>query len=88
MPTTVSLKANLAKGDLFAISLNDECTQKLIMQVDKVDEERHIQGQVPDIFIDESVRKTFTMISIIPKHYMVQKVADRDVSEKKFSFRF
>lgn len=47
--TTVSPKANLAKGDLFAISLNEDATQKLVMQVDRVDEERQIQAAIPGI---------------------------------------
>jgi len=46
-PTIVSPKTNLVKGDLFAISLNDEGTQKLVMQVDKVDDERQIQPAIP-----------------------------------------
>jgi len=33
------------KGDLFAISLNENGKQKLVMQVDRVDEERLIQSQ-------------------------------------------
>ncbi len=41
------MKTNLIKGDLFAISLNDECTQKLVMQVDRVDDERQIQSPNP-----------------------------------------
>jgi len=35
------------KGDLFVISLNDDETQKLVMQVDKVDDERQSQSQAP-----------------------------------------
>jgi len=35
------------KGDLFVISLNDDETQKLVMQVDKVDDERQSQPQAP-----------------------------------------
>ncbi len=48
-PTSVSPKTNLIKGDLFVISLNDESTQKIVMQVDRVDDERQIQIQHPGI---------------------------------------
>jgi len=41
-PTTVSPKINLVKGDLFVISLNDDETQKLVMQVDRVDETQNL----------------------------------------------
>jgi hypothetical protein len=34
-PTLVNNKANLHKGDLFVTSLNDDGTQKLVMQVDE-----------------------------------------------------
>jgi hypothetical protein len=34
-PTVVNNKTNLHKGDLFVISLNDDGTQKLVMQVDE-----------------------------------------------------
>lgn len=34
-PTLVNSRTNLHKGDLFVISLNDEGTQKLVMQVDE-----------------------------------------------------
>jgi hypothetical protein len=34
-PTSVNNKTNLHKGDLFVISLNDDDTQKLVMQVDE-----------------------------------------------------
>ncbi len=34
-PTLVNNKTNLHKGDLFVISLNDDETQKLVMQVDE-----------------------------------------------------
>jgi len=44
-PTTVNPKTTLVKGDLFAISLNENGKQKLVMQVDRVDEERLIQSQ-------------------------------------------
>ena len=33
--TVVNTKTNLRKGDLFVISLNDDGTQKLVMQVDE-----------------------------------------------------
>ena len=33
--TTVNNRVNLRKGDLFVISLNDDGTQKLVMQVDE-----------------------------------------------------
>ena len=46
-PTTVSPKANLFKGDLFAISLNEDGSQKLLLQVDRVDEERTIPSAIP-----------------------------------------
>jgi hypothetical protein len=48
-PTIVSPKANLAKGDLFVISLDEEGTQKLVMQVDKVEDERQIQPTIPGL---------------------------------------
>ncbi len=96
VPTTVSPKTNLIKGDLFVVCLNDEGTQKLVMQVDRVDDERQIQSPIPgrknisymfifhwlysiEIFIDESIRKTFSVISFVSNHYMVQKVTDREV---------
>jgi hypothetical protein len=47
VPTTVSPKTNLIKGDLFVVCLNDEGTQKLVMQVDRVDDERQIQSPIP-----------------------------------------
>jgi len=34
-PTLINNKTNLHKGDLFVISLNDDGTQKLVMQVDE-----------------------------------------------------
>jgi len=34
-PTLINNKTNLHKGDLFVISLNDDDTQKLVMQVDE-----------------------------------------------------
>ncbi|UJR27809.1 hypothetical protein I4U23_009078 [Adineta vaga] len=75
--TTVNPKTNLVKGDLFVISLNDDDTQKLVMQVDRVDDERLIQPTHPEIFIDESIKKTFSVISFMVNHYMVQKVANK-----------
>lgn len=46
-PTTISPKAGLGKGDLFAISLNDDGTQKLLLQIDRVDDERPIPSPIP-----------------------------------------
>ncbi|CAF3911665.1 unnamed protein product [Adineta steineri] len=75
--TIVSPKTNLAKGDLFVISLNDDDTQKLVMQVDRLDDERLIQSPHPEIHIDESIKKTFSVISFMMSHYMVQKIANK-----------
>ncbi|CAF1097333.1 unnamed protein product [Rotaria sp. Silwood1] len=77
-PTTVSPKTNLLKGDLFVINLNDDDTEKIVMEVDRVDEERQIQTIYPEIFIDESIKKTFTSIKFLTNHYMVQKVARKE----------
>ncbi|CAF3848474.1 unnamed protein product, partial [Rotaria sp. Silwood1] len=44
VPTLVTNRTNLRKGDLFVINLNDDGTQKLVMQVD---EERPGQPQNP-----------------------------------------
>lgn len=49
--TTISPKTTLAKGDLFAISLNEDATQKLLLQLDRVDDERTIQPAVPGMSI-------------------------------------
>ena len=45
--TTVSPKTNLIKGDLFVLCLNEGGTQKLLLQVDRVDDERQIQSNMP-----------------------------------------
>jgi hypothetical protein len=34
-PTRVNSRTNLRKGDLFVISLNDDGTEKLVMEVDE-----------------------------------------------------
>jgi hypothetical protein len=44
MPTVVNTKINLQKGDLFAISLTADGSQKLVMQVD----EERPPGQMPN----------------------------------------
>ncbi|CAF3237234.1 unnamed protein product [Rotaria sp. Silwood2] len=77
-PTIVSPKANLVKGDLFVINLNDDGTEQLVMEVDSVDNERPIQTLYPEIFIDELIRRTFTSITFVTNHYMVQKVAAKE----------
>lgn len=57
-PTTVSPKTNLNKGDLFVISLNEEGTQKILMQVD---DERQIQTPNPGFF----VKKGLNILSLV-----------------------
>lgn len=42
-----SPKTNLVKGDLFVINLNDDNTEKLLLEVDKTDDERTIQAANP-----------------------------------------
>lgn len=106
-PTTVNPKTLLAKGDLFAVSLNDSGKQKLVMQVDRVDEERQIQSQQPgrinwqkkneyfiysisilEILMDESIKKTFSISSLVPTYYMVEKIANREVRFDRSFERF
>ncbi|CAF1152502.1 unnamed protein product [Rotaria sordida] len=75
---TITRKTNLAKGDLFVINLNDDGTEKIVMEVDRADDERPIQTANPEIFIDESIKKTFTSINFLTNYYMVQKVARKE----------
>ncbi|CAF4270186.1 unnamed protein product [Rotaria sp. Silwood2] len=74
-PTLVNNRTNLHKGDLFVINLNDEGTQKLVMEVD---EERSATAAHPEIFIDESIKRTFSMISFMRNYHTVQKVAVKE----------
>ncbi|CAF1128072.1 unnamed protein product [Adineta steineri] len=77
-PTLINNKTNLHKGDLFVISLNDDGTQKLVMQVD---EERTGPSVNPEILIDESIKRTFSVISFMRNYHAVQKV----VAKEKFA---
>ncbi|CAF3777058.1 unnamed protein product [Rotaria magnacalcarata] len=74
-PTLVTSKTNLHKGDLFVISLNEEGTQKLVLQVD---EERLAATAPPEIFIDESIKRTFSVITFMRNLHTMQKVANKE----------
>jgi len=74
-PTIVNLKTNLHRGDLFVINLSDDGNQKLLMEVD---EERSSASPHPEIIIDESIRRTFSVISFMNNYHHVHKVAKRE----------
>ncbi|CAF1097604.1 unnamed protein product [Rotaria sordida] len=74
-PTLVNNKTNLRKGDLFVINLNDDGVQKLVMQVD---EERPGSSANPEILIDESIKRTFSVISFMRNYHTIQKVAVKE----------
>ena len=52
MPTTVNPKTNLHKGELFVLNLNEQGTQKILLEVD---EERSNQSPHPGSFICLSI---------------------------------
>ncbi|CAF4072663.1 unnamed protein product, partial [Adineta steineri] len=76
--TLVNNRTNLHKGDLFVINLNDDSTEKLVMQVD---EERTDPSVKPEIRIDESIKTTFYVNSFATSYFTVQKV----VAKEKFA---
>ncbi|CAF1052106.1 unnamed protein product [Adineta ricciae] len=78
-PTIVSPKINLAKGDLFVMNLYDNNdTQKLLMQVDRVDDERAIQSANFDIYIDDTIKRTFSINTLLVNYNIIQKVAKKE----------
>ena len=92
-PTLVNSKTNLHKGDLFVINLSDDNTQKLVMQVDEERSSSSMSpGNLIkqdfyiliclysiEILIDESIKRTFSVISFMRNYLTVQKVAVKEV---------
>ncbi|CAF3363299.1 unnamed protein product [Rotaria socialis] len=74
-PTTASSRTGLAKGDLFVINLNENGTEKLLLEVD---DERQIQAVHPEICIDEAIKKTFPSINFLTNYYNVQQVNNKE----------
>ncbi|CAM4745809.1 unnamed protein product [Rotaria magnacalcarata] len=72
---TVNSRTNLVKGDLFVINLNINGTEKLLLEVDEV---RQIQAMNPEIYIDESLKKTFPSINFLTNYYSVQRVGNKE----------